>query len=379
MMRGRSLRVCYFGTYRANYSRNQIMIAGLRANEVTVIECHIPLWKGIDDRVQTASGGWASFSFVKRVFGVYFRLLKKYFSMGKNYDVMVLGYPGQLDVFLARLLTWFHRKPLVLDMFMSVYLVAMERKLNERSKFSIQLLHKLEWIATRLPDLLICDTEAYRNWYCATDNLSPNKFRLVPTGADDRIFKPVKVDKPDDGIFRVLYYGTFIPNHGVEYIIEAANLLKDHMEIQIELVGQGPDKRKAVQLAKKYNLQNVIFTGWVDKEDLPQKIAMADVLLGVFGSTPQSIMTVQNKIYEGLAMAKPVITGRAPQIESQFTHGKHIYFCERENAASLADAILFLVGHHKERTEMALAGNHLFETYYSIKEQGLQFEKCVKL
>ena len=34
------MRVCYFGTYRAEYSRNQIMIEGLRRNGVEVIECH---------------------------------------------------------------------------------------------------------------------------------------------------------------------------------------------------------------------------------------------------------------------------------------------------------------------------------------------------
>ncbi|HEY86358.1 MAG TPA: glycosyltransferase family 4 protein, partial [Chloroflexi bacterium] len=218
------------------------MIAGLRANGVEVIECHVPLWRGIEDRVETAGGGWASFGFMKRIVSVYARLLKQYFSLGKDYDVMVLGYPGQLDVFLARLLTWFHRKPLVLDLFMSIYLIALERDLDTQSKFSIRLLRKLEWAACRLPDLLICDTEAYRDWHKKTHGLQPERFRLVPTGADDRVFKPVEIDKPDDGLFRVLYYGTFIPNHGVKYIIEAANLLQDHPEIQFELVGRGPDK-----------------------------------------------------------------------------------------------------------------------------------------
>ena len=35
----------------------------------------------------------------------------------------------------------------------------------------------------------------------------------------------------------------------------------------------------------------------------------ASVCLGVFEQLLKSMMTVQNKIYEGLAMAKPVISG----------------------------------------------------------------------
>lgn len=31
------LRICYFGTYRANYTRNQILIKGLRAQEGVVV------------------------------------------------------------------------------------------------------------------------------------------------------------------------------------------------------------------------------------------------------------------------------------------------------------------------------------------------------
>ncbi len=54
------LRVCYFGTYRQHYGRNQIMIAGLRAQGATVYECHETLWHGIDDRVQQVRGGLAS-------------------------------------------------------------------------------------------------------------------------------------------------------------------------------------------------------------------------------------------------------------------------------------------------------------------------------
>ncbi|OQY30100.1 MAG: hypothetical protein B6243_10760 [Anaerolineaceae bacterium 4572_5.2] len=366
-MQDKPLRVCYFGAYRVNYSRNQIMIAGLR-----------PLWRGIEDRIETAGGGWASFGFMKRIVSVYARLLKQYFSLGKDYDVMVLGYPGQLDVFLARLLTWFHRKPLVLDLFMSIYLIALERDLDTQSKFSIRLLRKLEWAACRLPDLLICDTEAYRDWHKKTHGLQPERFRLVPTGADDRVFKPVEIDKPDDGLFRVLYYGTFIPNHGVKYIIEAANLLQDHPEIQFELVGRGPDKALALYLAKEYNLQNVVFTDWVEKDDLPQKIANADMLLGVFGNTPQSLMTVQNKIYEGLAMSKAMVTGYSLTVSKILTHRQHIYLCERNNSESLAEAILDLNNNLTMREYLADNGRALYLSSFTPATLGEKYKEYLQ-
>ena len=142
-MNAQPLRVCYFGTYRASYSRNQIMIEGLRSNGVEVIECHETLWHGIEDRVQTASGGWLHPSFVRRVARAYWRLLQRYREVGE-YDVMVLGYPGQMDVYLARALTWLRRRPLVLDVFMSVYLIAEERGLALRHPLTGRLIRWLE-------------------------------------------------------------------------------------------------------------------------------------------------------------------------------------------------------------------------------------------
>ena len=104
------MRICYFGTYRESYSRNAILIEALRSVNIEVVECHQKLWKGIEDRVSTASGGWATLSFILRVIRAYWALQKKYRNVG-NYDVMVVGYPGQIDIFLARLLTWLSGKP----------------------------------------------------------------------------------------------------------------------------------------------------------------------------------------------------------------------------------------------------------------------------
>jgi glycosyltransferase involved in cell wall biosynthesis len=369
------VRVCYFGTYRAEYSRNRIMIEGLRRNGVEVIECHEPLWLGIEDRVQVATGGWIRPSFWLRVARVYSILLRKYWDIG-DYDVMVLGYPGQLDVPLARLLTRLKGKPLVLDVFMSLYLIAQERGLTQRSPFTARLIYLVEKTACLLPDLLILDTNEYVNWFNKIYKIPIDRFSLIPTGADDRIFRPITLER-SDGLFRVLYYGSFIPNHGIQYIIEAARLLSDEPDIHFELIGNGPEKSMAVALACRYNLTNVTFEDWMDQEELVRRAANADVILGAFGTTPQSLMTVQNKIYEGLAMGKPVITGDGPAVRTQMIHGEHVYLCERANPQSLAEAIKVLKKNPELRRSIGAKGYNLYREKFAPSVLGFRFLKYI--
>ena len=226
------LTVCYFGTYRTEYSRNKLMIAALRTQGVNVLECHVPLWHGIEDRVAITAGGWKNPKFWWRAFRVYLQLILLYFRM-QSFDILMVGYPGQFDVYLAKALSWLHRKPLVWDVFMSIYLITLERSLDSKSRITVNALYHIEKVALRLPDLLIQDTDTYVNWFHETYGIPKERFRLVPTGADDRIFSPShSIHQPkNDSHFVVLYYGTFIPNHGVRYIIEAARLLSSHPEI----------------------------------------------------------------------------------------------------------------------------------------------------
>jgi glycosyltransferase involved in cell wall biosynthesis len=366
------LRVCYFGTYRADYSRNQIMIEGLRRNGVEVVECHERLWHGIGDRVQLASGGWLRPGFWWRTLRTYARLLRRYRRVG-DYDVLIVGYPGQFDVFLARLLTWLRHRPLVWDIFMSIYLIALERGLTERSRATVNLIRQVERIACRLPDLLILDTPEYAAWFHDTHEVPSERFRLVPTGADDRIFRSVANRRTGGEPFRVVYYGTFIPNHGVECIVEAAHLLADDPSITFELIGEGPDRDKAVALARHYNLANVDFVGWLDKEQLMKRVSEADVCLGVFGTTPQSLMTVQNKIYEGLAMARPVITGDAPAVCQALVHGEHLYLCQRADPQALANAVRTLKADAGLCRRLAESGHRLYREEFDLQHNGARY------
>lgn len=360
----KTMRVMYFGTYDRNYSRNRIMLAGLRATGVEVTECFIPLWHGTADKVAAASRGVRWWSLFWRAWQTYVALLRTYWPLRNEYDVMLLGYAGHFDVFPARVLSWLSGRPLVLDVFMSLYLIAYERQLPAQ-----HWLRWIEYVACHLPDLLILDTAEYVAWFKETYGLAPARFRLVPTGADNRLFHPLAI-RPPDGKFRAIYYGSFIPNHGVEYIVEAARRLANQNQVHFELIGTGPDHAKALALAR--GLPNITFVDWLEQTTLIEHVAQADVCLGAFGLTPQSLMTVQNKIYEGLALARPVITGDSPTVRAVFMHGQHLYLCERAHPEALAQAIETLCHDPALCTTLAQNGHAYYRQHFTVEHLGEQ-------
>lgn len=370
MVVGRSMRVCYFGTYKRDYARNRILIDGLKARGVQVTECHADLW-GRDDtssKVATALGGWRSPRFLARAARVYASLVRQYRHVGPH-DAIIVGYTGQIDTYLA---CWLARRtgvPVVLDVFMSIYLIMVERGLDRRSPATTKLVFWLERTACRLADALLLDTLAYVDFFHKTYGLSPSRFYLIPTGADDRLFYPRPRTRPDDGQLHVIYVGGFLRAHGLSTIIEAAARLRDQA-ICFELVGDGPERAAAMALAAQYGLSNVTFTGWIDRQMVPERLAQADVVLGVFGKTEQSLRTIHNKIYEGMAMGLPVVTGDSPTIRAELRDGQDLILVPREDPAALAATLLELQADPERRSHIGAMAYRTYSERYTTTAIG---------
>ena len=373
----RPLRVCYFGTYRAGYTRNQIILKGLQAQpDVAVHVCHAPLWHGIEDRVQQASGGWRNPRFWGRVAAAYRRLIRAH-AAAPDYDVMLIGYPGQFDAYLGRRLAHGHGKPVALDILMSLHLVAEERGLVAAHPATGALLFRLERGGLRRPDLLIAENAEYGGYIADKYGLPRERFRYVPHGADESVFHPRPLRPPDDH-FRVTYHGGYLPSHGMDAILGAAALLRERPDVCFHFYGSGPEKERIVRQAVEVALPNVTFHGFVSQDELLDGLATAHVCLGVFGTTRQANFTVQNKVWEGLAMGRPVISSNSPTIRAALADRREIYLIERNSPAALAAGLSELQANPALREAIAAAGHARYRAEHTVAALGRQMAMALR-
>jgi glycosyltransferase involved in cell wall biosynthesis len=113
--------------------------------------------------------------------------------------------------------------------------------------------------------------------------------------------------------------------------------------------------------AQQMGLSNLEFTGrWIPKDELASYLGRAGVCLGVFGQREKTQRVIPCKIFDYLAMAKPLITADTPAIRELLTHGENAYLCPIGNPQALATQILQLKNNPDLRQKIAVNG---YQTY----------------
>jgi len=282
--------------------------------------------------------------------------------MKRDYDVMIVGYTGHLDIFLARLLN--RRRPLVFDAFLSLREALVEdRRLFRAGGLWDRVLKWLDRTAALLADRVLLDTDEHIIYYARSACLSRSKFIRVFVGVEEDTFTPRK-DPPFEPPM-LLYFGTYLPLHGVDTIMRAAKLLEDK-NVVIELIGNGPEYPKARRLADELSLRNVRFeTKWLDSYSIADRIGVTSICLGIFGAGRKARRVIPSKVFPALAMAKPLITGETPATAEVLRHGENAYLVPLNDPQALARAIRILLDDNQLATNIGLGGAKTFRERFT--------------
>lgn len=331
-------RVCFFGTYARDYTVMQLLQQSCRSAGIEVVECHRPLWEETRHKDARYFGARSAIGLMGRYTRHAVALARARRDIGPV-PLYLVGFNGQLDCLLLRLLMLARRTPIVFAPLVTLT----ETLVDDRGVFPRRsprgaLARLLDGASLSAATHVIIDTEAHRRYVIEEFGVAPERVTVWHLGADPMVFRPAPAPRRE-GPLRVLFYGTFLPLHGIRTILQAAALLKDEPRIEFALVGDGPDHAASMAYARDAQLGRVHFADWVQYANLGETVAQADICLGSFGTTPKAQMVIPNKVYQCAAVGRPIITADTPATREVFEHKGTAFMCPPGDAPALAAAI----------------------------------------
>ncbi len=195
------------------------------------------------------------------------------------------------------------------------------------------------------------------------DRFPEKRLHWLPNGVDLSYFNETAVDsdwrKPNgfsEEDFILFYAGIIGHAYKFEVILDAARALQDMQRIRFVIMGSGPEKSRIMAMKESMGLSNVFFFDTVPKSKLPSIIHATDAQVIPLRRTDLASGTIPSKIFENLAMKKPVLLGVEGEAKALFIdEGQCGLFFEPENARDLAEKIMML---YSDRALLARLGEN---------------------
>jgi glycosyltransferase involved in cell wall biosynthesis len=190
-------------------------------------------------------------------------------------------------------------------------------------------------------------------------DIDADKIHVVPNAVDPRKFNP---DVDGDAIRKQLdleneivvgFVGSFVSWSNLESLIHVfGEVYRDAQRGHLMLVGDGPMRDAMERTVEEEGLTGkVTFTGNVKHEDVPKFVAAMDICIIPRSNEYRSPV----KLYEYMALAKPVVAPRLEPIESVIKHGENGVLFEQDNEHSLKQAVMSLIEKEEKREMLASA------------------------
>ncbi|MEF8982858.1 glycosyltransferase family 4 protein [Thiohalorhabdus sp.] len=188
---------------------------------------------------------------------------------------------------------------------------------------------------------------------------------IMPNGVDREAFHP---DVDGSGVRRDLgwqdgllvgFVGWVRPWHGVDGLVEAARRLRDAIpELRLLIVGDGPAVPALRQQAEEAGLsERVHITGAVARSEVPAHLAAMDVAVQPDVTEYASPI----KLFEYLAMARPVVAPRKPNITEVVSDGEQALLFRPGSTDELTKTLQRLHADPDLRSRLGRAGARLIE------------------
>jgi glycosyltransferase involved in cell wall biosynthesis len=164
-----------------------------------------------------------------------------------------------------------------------------------------------------------------------------NPERVRPRGRRDETRRNLGLERD----FVVGFVGSLKPWHGVEVLLEAFRRLARRVpRARLLLVGDGPEREKIEhQVSEAGMAGRVVLTGSVEQEKVLGYLEAMDVCTAPY-PTAENFYFSPLKVFEYLAMGRPVVASRVGQIIELIGHEETGLLVEPGDPGALAESLL---------------------------------------
>ena len=182
--------------------------------------------------------------------------------------------------------------------------------------------------------------------FVASCGVPTSRIHILPNSVDPLRFAKARDDRSLRARLQLRgkrvfgFVGSLKPWHGTETLLRAfRELHATATNLHLLIVGDGPARAQLENYAQTHNLNGAVtFTGNVPYKDIPLYIAAMDITVAPYVPS-ENFYFSPIKIFEYMAMAKPVVGGRIGQVEEVIAHGETGMLFEPGNIASLQAAL----------------------------------------
>jgi len=184
----------------------------------------------------------------------------------------------------------------------------------------------------------------------------PGYYNIIPNGVDLEHFSPdvPAIDKYIDGKINILFVGRLERRKGLDYLLKAYQVVKKQTpDCRLIVVGPGTRlRRKYEKWVRQRNLEDIIFVGPVDYDELPRYYKTADI----FCSPATGCESFGVVLLEAMATGKPIVASDIDGYASVLSHGDEGLLVPPRDWTKLAQALITLIADEPLRRQMGARG-----------------------
>lgn len=329
------MKIIYMGLSRDGFARSRVHIDGLRLAGAKVFELF-----------DTSTG------FSK------FQNYRSFLKQHADADVIIIGNPGDILVPFIKILSG---KPVIFDAGWFLYeSVIISRKYGKIFSFSACKYWFIDFCACLFADSILGESTNQGHFFTRVFFAKKEKCKRLFTGTEENYFFPRPKNNSD--VFTVMFRGGYLPEAGIDLILDAAEILKNEKDIRFRILGRGFLFSEIKEKFDSMQLSNVTLEDkkFPDTKDMANEMSKADIALGQLSNHDRLKRAIPHKAFEFTCMGIPYLTARTEAVQEFLDVPGSAVYCNPADAYDLAEKILSLKSDRKQCARIGALGRGVF-------------------